>query len=89
MDVLWFTIVTITALGYGDFLPKTWYTRLFAVITSCIGMGLMGTLSTVIAARVLAFGDMDEKIKKLSVDNQQRYLSYKPQLDYCYRVYTI
>lgn len=54
-----------------------------------IGMGLMGTVSTTIAAKILAFGDMDEKIKKLSVDNQLRYLSYKPQLDYCYRVYSV
>lgn len=49
-DALWWAIVTITTVGYGDFYPVTMEGRLVAVGLMVVGVGLFGTLSGIAAS---------------------------------------
>ncbi len=49
-DSLWWTIVTISTVGYGDRLPITFSGRIIAIITILVGMAIMGTVTGRIAS---------------------------------------
>ncbi len=49
-DSLWWTIVTISTVGYGDRLPMTLAGRIVAIVTIFVGMGIMGTVTGRIAS---------------------------------------
>ena len=39
-DSLWFTIVTIATIGYGDFIPRTVEGKIFTMLYVFVGIGL-------------------------------------------------
>ena len=43
LDSLYFSIITLTTIGYGDFSPQTEFGKLFTIIYICIGVGLILT----------------------------------------------
>lgn len=49
-DAVWWSVTTITTVGYGDRYPVTLGGRLIAVALMFTGVGLFGTLSGVIAS---------------------------------------
>ena len=49
-DALWWTITTITTVGYGDRYPVTWQGRLVAVMLMVAGIALLGTVTAAIAS---------------------------------------
>jgi len=49
-DALWWSIVTITSVGYGDKYPVTAEGQLIATVMMIAGVGLVGTLSGLMAA---------------------------------------
>ena len=49
-DALWWSVVTITTVGYGDRFPVTSEGRLLAVLLMFAGVGLFGTFSGFVAA---------------------------------------
>ena len=42
LDSLWFGMVTVTTVGYGDFCPETQGGRLFTAFFVLIGVGMIG-----------------------------------------------
>ena len=48
-DALWWTIETVTTVGYGDKYPVTSEGRLIGVIVMIVGVGLFGTFTGYIA----------------------------------------
>lgn len=48
-DALWWSYITITTVGYGDFYPVTSLGRVVAVLVSLGGIGLYGTFTGFIA----------------------------------------
>lgn len=53
-DALWWSLVTLTTVGYGDRYPVTSQGRIVAAVLMIAGVGLYGTLSGLIAAWFLS-----------------------------------
>lgn len=49
-DALWWAIVTVTTVGYGDRYPVTTGGRVVAVVLMLIGIGLIGVLTATVAS---------------------------------------
>ncbi len=49
-DALWWTVVTLTTVGYGDRFPVTSEGRVLAALLMTAGVGLFGTLSGFVAS---------------------------------------
>jgi hypothetical protein len=43
-DSLYFTVIALTTIGFGDFTPTTTLSRLFTTAYAVIGVGLIGIL---------------------------------------------
>ena len=53
-DALWYVIVTISTVGYGDRFPTTELGRMFGVVVLVVGVGVFGTLTGFLANAFLA-----------------------------------
>lgn len=60
-DALWWTIVTLTTVGYGDRFPISSEGRIVAVIVMVAGVGLFGTLSGFVASWFLSPAQKEEQ----------------------------
>lgn len=49
IDAVWWSIVTLATVGYGDIAPTTLFGRLIAVVNMFIGIGLLATFSATMA----------------------------------------
>ena len=49
IDSLYFTVITLTTVGYGDFAPQTSVGKLFTVIYIILWLGLLASFITMIA----------------------------------------
>ena len=49
-DAIWWTYVTITTVGYGDYYPVTLEGRIIAMILMTTGVGLFGTFTALVAS---------------------------------------
>ena len=84
-DALWWAIVTITTVGYGDKFPITAEGRIVGTILMIVGVGLFGTISGFVASWLLAPPDPKqetedkdihkelEEIKQLLADLQKNH----------------
>jgi len=57
-DALWWSFVTITTVGYGDYYPTTMLGRIIAAVLMTAGVGLFGTFTAFVAS---FFFQQDEK----------------------------
>ena len=53
-DALWWSVTTVTSVGYGDRYPVTWEGRIVAATLMFAGMGLVGVLSGLFASWFMA-----------------------------------
>ncbi len=49
-DALWYSIVTITTVGYGDYYPVTTAGRITAMFIMFMGVGIIGALASILAS---------------------------------------
>ena len=49
-DALWYSIVTITTVGYGDFYPVTAAGRVMGMFIMFAGVGIIGALASILAS---------------------------------------
>jgi voltage-gated potassium channel len=63
-EALWWAVVTITTVGYGDFYPVTTLGRMTAVFVMLSGVGIIGALASILAS-VLVTSDTgaDEEVE--------------------------
>lgn len=66
-DALWWVLVTISTVGYGDYVPVTANGRFIATFVIIAGVGVFGTLSGFLAKTFLGEDELrEENIKTLS-----------------------
>ncbi|WP_137602422.1 ion transporter [Paucilactobacillus nenjiangensis] len=68
VDSLWWAIVTVTTVGYGDISPHTGVGRLAAILLMSLGIGFIGVLTSSITsyfAEETDQKDMDELMTEL------------------------
>ena len=56
-DALWWGFVTITTVGYGDFFPVTFLGRATAVLVMFAGVGIIGSLASILASILVPSAD--------------------------------
>lgn len=86
-DAIWWSIVTITTVGYGDRYPVTWEGRLIAVVLMTAGVGLFGTFAGFLAAWFLKapaaesrneLRELQDQVAELSRLVGERFTGPKP-----------
>jgi voltage-gated potassium channel len=59
-DAIWWGLVTITTVGYGDFFPVTLPGRLTGIFVMFAGIGIIGALASILASLLVAPSTPDE-----------------------------
>jgi len=60
-DALWYSIVTITTVGYGDFYPVTAAGRITAMFIMFMGVGIIGALASILASLLVGGSSSTEE----------------------------
>lgn len=77
-DALWWAIVTMTTVGYGDLYPETTVGRLIASVLMLIGIGIIGLVTGTVAS--IFTRSKDELLPKELLDVKRMIGNY-PSLD--------
>ena len=81
-NTLWWTIVTMTTVGYGDMSPKGDYSRIFATFLMLTGIGISGlftsTMSSIFVTKKIREGRGLETVK---TKNHIVICGYNPNLE--------
>lgn len=65
-DALWWTVVTMTTVGYGDISPTSLGGRLVGMVIMFLGIGLLGVFTATVAGAFLENKEMEEKGMKFT-----------------------
>ena len=60
-DSFWYSIVTITTVGYGDFYPVTFWGRITAMFIMFAGVGIIGALASILASLLVGSSSSPEE----------------------------
>ncbi|MFV0634920.1 potassium channel family protein [Demequina sp.] len=86
-DALWWAIVTVTTVGYGDFAPISVEGRVIAVLMMLVGIALIGVVTASVAAafvRLTSQGDELDDEERATVRHDElveRIASLEAKLD--------
>ena len=72
LDALWWTISTVTTVGYGDVLPVTDLGRIVVMVYMGFGITMISVLLSVITSNF--YKRRIEKEERLKKDHEQKYL---------------
>jgi len=71
-DALWWSFVTITTVGYGDFYPTTLLGRIIAGVLMTAGIGLFGTFTAYVASFFLQQENEEEEKREEEILKELR-----------------
>lgn len=60
-DALWYSIVTLTTVGYGDYYPVTTGGRITAMFIMLAGVGIIGALASILASLLVGSSSTPEE----------------------------
>ena len=72
-DAFWWAMVTITTVGYGDFVPVTSAGRILGIIQMTFGIGIFAVLTSFVAARVV-------RLQGTSLSQQEEIAAMRSEL---------
>jgi hypothetical protein len=58
-DSLYFSVITLTTIGYGDLAPSTLVSKMFTIMYIIIGLGILAAFITRVAENALAKDSSD------------------------------
>lgn len=67
VDSLYFSVITLTTVGYGDLHPETTFGKLFTAAYVLVGIGILLAFVEIFTERVV-----DERLKKIVVRRRRR-----------------
>lgn len=59
LDALYFSVITLTTVGYGDIVPKTDAGKMFTIVYVLVGIGILGVIVNILIKNAAA-----ERIEK-------------------------
>lgn len=65
LEGMWWVIVTVSTVGYGDITPKTSIGRLIGVFTICFGLIIFSMPLSIIGANFDAYLEQEKEAKRL------------------------
>jgi len=80
-SVLWYVLVTVATVGYGDMYATTVYGRLVSVFVASLGIGLLGMLSAKMVQKILAAESTSHSLHTRKVGVQQRRKVERRQIE--------
>jgi len=69
-DALWWSIVTITTVGYGDLYPVTTLARITGAFVMFAGVGIIGALASILASILVSPPDDEGQAGGTSVEQE-------------------
>lgn len=79
-DALWWCVVTLATVGYGDLTPITSTGRLIASITMVVGLGIFGTFISLIGgAFITAMQDEEQHLLSISKPVYRRLKAWQKE----------
>jgi voltage-gated potassium channel len=79
-DGIWWSVVTITTVGYGDLYPKSVEGRIIAMVVMLVGIGFLSVLTATIASRFIQTDTHSEEVKEALARIEAELAAVKRQL---------
>jgi voltage-gated potassium channel len=79
-DGIWWAVVTITTVGYGDLYPKSVEGRIIAMVVMFVGIGFLSVLTATIASRFIQTDTHSEEVKESLARIEAELAAVKRQL---------
>lgn len=73
-DAVWWSVVTATTVGYGDYSPETGIGRAIAVVLMILGIGLIGMVTSSLSSYFVGNSTKREEAAALSDDEIDRLI---------------
>ncbi len=78
-EALWFTLATMTTVGYGDVVPITTFGRVVAAMTMVAGIGIFGAFTALVASLLVSSKEREmaavqEELRKVSESTREMHL---------------
>lgn len=82
-DAIWYTIVTVTTVGYGDIAPASFWGRLSAMALLLVGVAIFGALSGKFASFILDRQQKKDRglLKMTNMKNHLLICGWKPSFE--------